>query len=315
MRTGIENILKNTPLPVAGLAFGLTALGGLFAELGQGFWAMPLFGMLGFAMLLIALLKIYYFPQVAKANLNHPIQAAVVPVIPFTIMLDASYLSSSYPTLALGLWLISCVVTLVYVSWFVWRYLLHFQLKNVFAAFFIPFVGFCVPVMTSHHLAEHYPMLETWRYALFNFSAAAFIVMFGLISLRYWKLPVDELPAKPVFAIYTAPLAMLIVGYIRLPLAHSTIYLSLALLLSQALFFIVLNQVPHFLKNGFFPSYAALTFPFIISANSLWESLSLFGNSAFLTALAWLESLFAIIMTLFVFYKYLKFLQKTAKGV
>jgi exfoliative toxin A/B len=76
----------------------------------------------------------------------------------------------------------------------------------------------------------------------------------------------------------------------------------------------VLSQVPTFLKNGFFPSYAALTFPFIITANSLWESLPAFNHSALLQGLAWLESLFAIAMTLFVFYKYLLFFRKTAKG-
>lgn len=314
MNTQIENILKKTPLPVAGLAFGLTGLGGLFAEFGQGYWAQPIFGLLGFAVLLIALGKIVFFPQAAKENLNNPIQAAVAPVIPFTLLLDAGYLSKSMPTVAFALWVIASISAIIYIAWFMWRYILHFQLKQVFAAFFIPFVGFCLPVMTSLHLVEHYPFIAPLREFLFDFASILFAGIFVVISLRYLRLPVSENAAKPVFAIYAAPMAMLIVCYDRLPIEHSTTNLTIALLISQALFFMVLSQVPKFLKNGFFPSYAALTFPFIITANSLWESLPFFHYSLLLNTLAWLETLFAIGITLFVLYKYVGFLKNTANG-
>lgn len=314
MNRQIENILKNIPLPIAGLAFGLTGLGGLFAEFGQGMWAQPLFGLLGFAILLIPLGKMLFFPQIAKENLKNPIQAAVAPVIPFTLMLDAGYLSQSLPNIAFAVWLLATIVATIYVIWFVWQYIFHFQLKNVFAAFFIPFVGFCLPVMTSLHLVEDFPFIAPLREWLFNLATFLFIIMFTVISVRYLRLPVSENAAKPVFTIYAAPMAMLIVCYSRLPIEHSTTYLAIALLISQILFLIVLSQVPTFLKNGFFPSYAALTFPFIITANSLWESLSMLNSHFLLHYLAWLETLFAITMTLFVFYKYLIFLNKTAKS-
>lgn len=35
MNAGLENIVKNTPLPVAGLAFGITGLGGYLLNLGK----------------------------------------------------------------------------------------------------------------------------------------------------------------------------------------------------------------------------------------------------------------------------------------
>lgn len=314
MNKGIENILKKTPLPVAGLAFGLTGLGSLFSEFGQGAWAMPLFGVLGFAVLLIALGKIVFFPNAAKENFQNPIQAAVAPVIPGVLMLDAGFLSKSMPITALALWILAAIIMTIYSAWFIWKYLFHFQLKQVFAAFFIPFVGFAVLVMSSHHLVQTFPMIESVREILFGFSSIGFIVMLTIISWRYLKLPVPEKAAKPVFAIYSAPLAVLIVSYIRLPIEHSVTNLTIALLISQGLFFMVLSQVPTFLKNGFFPSFAALTFPFIITASSLWESLPFFNNSTLLTDLAWIETIFAIAMTLFVFYHYLKFFQQTAKS-
>lgn len=314
MNVELENIIKNTPLPVAGLAFGITGLGGLFAEFGQGYWAKPLFATLDFSVLMIALLKIIYFHSMAKDNLKHPIQAAVAPIIALTLILDAGYLSEPFPTFSFMLWTISAIAFFAYVVWFVWKYILHFELKNVFAAFFIPFVGFCVPVMTSHHLAEYFSMLNPLREYLFLFASILFGLVFLLISWRYIQLPVEENAAKPVFAIYTAPLAMLIVGYVRLPIEHSATSLTIAILLSQALFLMVLRQIPTILKNGFFPSYAALTFPFIITANSLWECLPIFGNPLLLTILAWIETLLAITLTAFVCYKYTRFFYKTAKG-
>lgn len=315
MNKGIENILKNTPLPAAGLAFGLTGLGSLLSTVGQGIWAKPLFAILGLVVLMIPLLKIVYFPNAAKENLKNPIQAAVVPVIFGVFMLDAGFLSTSTPFFAFSLWILSAVMMSIYSAWFIWKFLIYFQLKHIFAAFFIPFVGFAILVMTSHHLAQTFPVIVPLREFLFDFASVGFVAMLAIISWRYLTLPVGENAAKPVFAIYTAPLAVLIVSYIRLPIEHSTTNLTIALLISQALFFMVVSQVPTFLKNGFFPSYAALTFPFIITANSLWESLPMLNHSPLVQSLAWLETIFAVVITLFVFYKYIGFFRKTAKGV
>ena len=316
MNPKLENIVRHTPLPVAGLAFGITGLGGLFAEFGQGAWAKPVFGVLGAALLIIVLLKALFLPQNLKANLQHPVQAAVATVIPFAFMLDAAYLSSSYPNAAAFLWLFSLIAVLIYLAWFNAKYILHLQIKQVFAAYFIPFVGFCVPVMTSHHLTIDWLPLQTIRYGLFALSAIGFVVMFIVITLRYLKVPVEEISARPVFAIYTAPLAMLIVGYARLlPHGeHSAALVWVSLILSQLLFVMVLSQVPSYLKNGFFPSYAALTFPFIITANSLFEGLRIVNASPVWFYLAYAEGIFAIVMTLFVLVKYLQFFQKIANN-
>ena len=316
MNAKLENIVKHTPLPVAGLAFGITGLGGLFAEFGQGAWAQPVFGILGAALLIIVVFKALFLPQNLKANLQHPVQAAVATVIPFAFMLDAAYLAPNYPNAAAVLWLISLIAVLIYLAWFNAKYIFHFQIKQTLAAYFIPFVGFCVPVMTSHHLTIDWLPLQTIRHILFVLSAIGFVVMLIVISIRYLKVPVTETSALPVFAIYTAPLAMLIVGYARLlPHGeHSATLVWVSLILSQLLFVMVLSQVPIYLKNGFFPSYAALTFPFIITANSMFEGLRILNAREAWFYLAYAEGIFAIVMTLFVLFKYLIFFKKIANN-
>lgn len=138
MNKGIENILKKTPLPMAGLAFGLTGLGSLFSEFGQGAWAMPLFGVLGFAVLLIALGKIVFFPECRKRELSKPNSSGGRSSYPrcvdvrrrISVKINADY--------RLALWILAAIIMTIYSAWFIWKYLFHFQLKQVFAAFLFP---------------------------------------------------------------------------------------------------------------------------------------------------------------------------------
>lgn len=316
MNTKLENIVKNTPLPVAGLAFAITGLGGLFIEFGQGAWAKPVFGFLGASLLIIVVIKALFLPKNLKANLQNPVQAAVGTVIPFTFMMDAAYLSSSMPKTASFMWLFALLAMFVYLAWFHYKYTLNFHIKEIFAAYFIPFVGFCLPVMTSHHLHIDWLPLQTIRQVLFYLSIVGFLVTFVIISVRYLKIPVDEVSARPIFAIYTAPLPMLLVSYVRL-IPHEQQYAPLVLvtlILSQLVFVVVLSQLPSYFKNGFFPSYAALTFPFIVTANGMFEGLRVLHASPVWSYLAYAEGIFAIAMTLFVLVKYLLFFKKIANN-
>ncbi len=47
---------------------------------------------------------------------------------------------------------------------------------------------------------------------------------------------------------------------------------------AQALFVFVLAQVPKFVKGGFYPSFAAMTFPFVITATALDRVLGLMAS-------------------------------------
>ena len=73
-------------------------------------------------------------------------------------------------------------------------------------------------------------------------------------------------PAIPLFCIYTAPVSLCLAGYMNTftPPEPSLIYFML--ILSLLIYLIVLVNLPRFLMMPFYPSYAAFTFPFVISA-------------------------------------------------
>ena len=48
------------------------------------------------------------------------------------------------------------------------------------------------------------------------------------------------------------------------------------LVLAQALFAVVLSRLPVLLRLRFYPSYAAMTFPFVITATALGKALAFF---------------------------------------
>ena len=73
-------------------------------------------------------------------------------------------------------------------------------------------------------------------------------------------------PAIPLFCIYTAPVSLCLAGYMNTftPPEPSIIYFML--ILSLLIYIIVLINIPRFLAMPFYPSYAAFTFPMVISA-------------------------------------------------
>jgi exfoliative toxin A/B len=73
-------------------------------------------------------------------------------------------------------------------------------------------------------------------------------------------------PAIPLFCIYTAPVSLCLAVYMNTftPPEPSLIYFMLCL--SLIIYVIVLINLPRLIVSPFFPSYAAFTFPFVISA-------------------------------------------------
>ena len=81
------------------------------------------------------------------------------------------------------------------------------------------------------------------------------------------------------------------------------------------MFVLVLTQLPKFVQGGFFPSFAAMTFPFVITATALvrfGETLAGAGMQVpvLLEAASLAETAFAAFMVAFVFVHYVRFLAK-----
>lgn len=119
--------------------------------------------------------------------------------------------------------------------------------------------------------------------------------------------------AKPLFCIYTAPMSLCLAGYLTTATAPSLAFTLILEVAAQILYIIVLTQLPKLLCLPFFPSYAAFTFPFVITAIALQKFLTLLSASGFavpsiLSLLLAGETIVACVMVGYALLRYLHFL-------
>ena len=79
---------------------------------------------------------------------------------------------------------------------------------------------------------------------------------------------------------------------------------------SSLLYVIVLIKTPSLLKLKFYPSYAAFTFPFAITAIAAMQSMAFFKNvgwpQPWLRYVVIVETVIAVVMNLYAFIKYVQ---------
>ena len=138
------------------------------------------------------------------------------------------------------------------------------------------------------------------------------MILLAVVTARYVKLPVAD-SAKPLFCIYTAPMSLCLAGYLTTAAQPSLAFAAVLAAAAQVLYVIVLTQLPKLLRLPFYPSYAAFTFPFVITAIALQKFLALLSAAGFAApaALSWLlaaETVVACIMVGYALARYLIFL-------
>ena len=132
-----------------------------------------------------------------------------------------------------------------------------------------------------------------------------------LVTYRYAKHEVPE-GARPLFCIYTAPMSLSIMGYLAVADAPNALFVGVMMVLAQVLLLVVLSRLPHLLRLKFYPSYAAMTFPFVITATALGQGTAFFrGNGVALPfafdVVFYVEVALATVMVAYVLAHYLRF--------
>lgn len=300
----LKAVIKKVPIPVAGLALGLAALGNLLQPYGEGLHT--LLGALAACLILLLTAKLVMFPKMIRDDFSNSVLASVSATYLMTIMQLSGYLAPVWFEGAFGMWATAIVAHFVLMAWFTYSFLAggRFKLAEVFPTYFICFVGVVVASIVSPVFG-----METIGMGIFCFGFAAYAVLFVLVTYRYAKIETAE-PTKPLFCIYTAPMSLSLVGYLAIAGEPNTGFVIAATVLAQMLFAVVMAKLPSLLRLKFYPSYAAMTFPFVITAAALGKSLAVLGVDA-ASPLFWLagaETVLAVGMVLYVFGRYVGWL-------
>lgn len=303
--SALGRLIQGVPMPIAGVALGVVALGNLLQPVAEPLHAAC--GVLALGLLLLLVAKLASFPHMMADDMRHPIFCSVSATFFMTVMQLATYVQPICHGLALAMWWAAVVCHAALIVWFTALAVARFRLSDVYPTYFICYVGIVVGSVTSASVG----MLAAGR-AILCFGLPAYAVMLVLVTWRYARCPVAE-PARPLFCIYAAPMSLSLAGYLSTHAQPSLTLVVVLEALAQLLLLVVLLRLPSLLRLRFYPSYAAMTFPFVITATALSKTVDVLAAAgaavpAALGALLVAETLLAACMVCYVLVRYVAFL-------
>lgn len=300
----MKNTIKKVPIPLCGVMLGFAALGNLLQSYGEGI--RYLCGIAAAFILVLVLLKLAMFPQMIKEDMKNPIMASVAGTFPMALMLLSTYVKPFIGAAAKYLWFFAIGLHIALIIYFTIKFILKLQMPKVFASYYIVYVGIAVAAVT----APAFEQLNVGA-AAFWFGFATLILLLILVTLRYTKYPEIPEPAQPLICIYAAPTSLCIAGYVQSVMPKSKSFLLAMLVLATLLYIFALVKAVGYLRLQFYPSYAAFTFPFVISAIATKQTMACLANMEqpmpFLKPVVLVETIIAAVFVIYTFIRFMGF--------
>lgn len=304
----MKNTIKKVPVPLCGVMLGTAALGNLLQSYGEGIrYVCGIFA--GFLLVLV-LLKLFMFPEMIKEDMKNPIMASVAGTFSMAIMILSTYVKPFIGNAAFVIWIVGIVLHVALIIYFTKAFILNLQMPKVFASYYIVYVGIAVAAITAPAYSQ-----TGIGSAAFWFGFVTLILLLVLVTYRYVKFKAVPDPAKPLICIYAAPMSLCLAGYVQSVTPKSYGMLIGMFAVASVLYVFALVKAVGYLKLPFFPSYAAFTFPFVISAIAAKQTMACaanMGNS--LPVLQYVVLVETIIAVVLVAYTYIRFMKAIFGG-
>ena len=299
------NIIKKVPVPLCGVMLGFAALGNLLQSYGEGIRLVC--GIVAAFLLILVLLKLIMFPKMIKEDMQNPIMASVSGTFPMALMLLSTYVKPFIGPAAMYIWFFAIGLHIVLIVYFTVKFILKLQLPKVFASYYIVYVGIAVAAVTA-------PAFEQTGIgaAAFWFGFVTLIILLVLVTVRYVKCPQIPEPAQPLLCIYAAPTSLCIAGFVQSVTPKSRGFLLAMLAVATVLYIFSIVKAIGYLKLKFYPSYAAFTFPFVISAIATKQTMACLANMGqpmpVLKYVVLIETVLAVVFVVYTFIRFMGFL-------
>lgn len=301
-------IIKKVPVPLCGVMLGFAALGNLLQSYGENIRYMC--GIVSAFLLILVLLKLILFPKMVKEDMQNPIMASISATFPMSLMLLSTYVKPWFGVIAKYIWLFAIGLHIILIVYFTIKFILNFQMVKVFASYYIVYVGIVIASVTA-------PVFEGQSIgtAVFWFGFVALLILLVVVTIRYAKYRKIPEPARPLICIYAAPASLCVAGYVQSVTPKSVQFLLAIYALASILYVFALVKAVSFLKLKFYPSYAAFTFPFVISAIATKQTMACLVNMnkplPILQYVVFIETIIAIVFVLYTFIRFMRFIFST----
>ncbi|MBM7835058.1 TDT family transporter [Clostridium sardiniense] len=257
--------LENYPIGICGTSLGLITVSTAWQINGINFLK-PLAIIFTILALSLMFIRIVVFPKKIIQEIKHPVLGSFYPTIDMGLMLIAAYFLNVAPRFAKGLWL-ACIIVhfILFIVFFAFR-IKGFKLEHMVPSWFVVWVGVVVACVTSTGMG--YDKLAQW---LFYFGFIIYIITWPIMLYRVFNHKAIEEHHLPTIGIMAAPASLCLVGYITAFKTLNPIILGVLIVISIINLLLVYTYIVGFIKKGFAPIYASLTFPLAISIMAAYK--------------------------------------------
>ena len=297
-------MIEKIPLPICGVILALFSLGNLLNDTHPLLKAIC--AALGMIFLILIISKLILYPEKIKADFQNPILTSNSGTFSMSLMLLSTYLSPFIPNIAFGIWILGVALHILLMIYFTHHFIIHnFNILTVYPSYWIVYVGITMGAITAH--AHN---LEEIGIIFFIVGFIAMILTMPLIIYRYIKYTDIPNGNKPLICIFTAVLSILIVGYINSFNTISNEFLMVMYIFACILYIFAFVKFIEYRNLEFYPSFAAFSFPFVISGLATKGVISKIGPNIILNNILNIETVIATVIVAYVLMKYIKFLSR-----
>ena len=299
------SLVKNIPIPICGLMLALLSLGNLMQDIHPALKVV--FGGIGLIFLILIVLKVIIYPDIIRKDFKNPVIVSSSGTFSMSLMILSTYIIKFSATIAYTLWIIGIALHILLMIYFTYHFIAHnFDISYVYPSYWIVFVGITMAAITSgvHEISEI-------GFYFFIVGFIAMLITLPLVIYRYITHPNVPDANKPLICIFTALLSILIVGYLNTTQNISGEF-AVALYAIACIFYVfALWKFIEYRNLDFYPSFAAFTFPFVISALATKAIIEKIGFASILPSVLKIEMVIAVVIVVYVLIRYIRFLKNS----
>ena len=294
---------KNIPIPICGLILSFFSLGNLLRRYDP--YLRHVCFIFGLFLLIITTLKFILYPKILKEDLNNPILASVSGTYSMALMSFSVYFINISYSISLFIWLIGVIIHISIIIYFTTNFFFHkFNIKDVYASFFVVYVGINNAAITSNDLE-----ITNIGYIIFLYGFINLIFLLPLVLYRYINYNIDE-KNKPIILVFNAAVHITIKGYLNTAKKYNK-YIKVFYSICCLFYIFSLYKVYDYKNIKFYPSFSAYTFPFVISAKATNGIYKRVLNNLLTKCILEFQLIFSTFIVFYIFFLYIKHIFNT----
>ena len=293
--------IKKMPLPMAAVILACAALGNLLAT--YTVMAKNIFGIISAVLFSLLTIKIIVCWQGVKEELKNPVIASVIPTYSMAMMILAGYIKPISVAAGLGLWWTGVFLHILLIIIYTKNFILSFDINKIFPSTFIVYVGIAAASITAPAFG-----LANVGQLIFWFALVSLVILIFIIGYRVFMVGAIPEAAMPTTVIFAAPAALTLAAYLNSFSEKNITMIYFLAILVGILYVIGFWFLAKALRLKFYPSYAAFTFPMVISAIALKGTMGVLMNAG--KGISWLQYIVKfqeVIATIVVVYVLIRF--------